>query len=101
MTKANPVRSVSDPDSRSSITWAPKRDAPTPRPVYPATEATRPWCERSKKAQKREQVSMAPAQAWVNRTSSSWGKVSANKVASVRNVVRRCSSDGRSPLPKW
>ena len=34
-TICNEVRSVFFPSNRSSITCAPKRDAPTPRPVYP------------------------------------------------------------------
>jgi hypothetical protein len=35
-TMANVVSSVGCPESRSSITRAPKRLAPTPSPVYPA-----------------------------------------------------------------
>lgn len=41
-TMSRRVRTVSSPESRSSITSAPKRVEPTPRPVNPAAYATRP-----------------------------------------------------------
>ena len=36
LTRASRSRSESSPCSLSSSTWAAKRDAPTPSPVYPA-----------------------------------------------------------------
>ncbi len=54
------VRSVARPSTRSSAVAAAKCEAPTPSPVKPTVVTTRPPCERSQKAQNREQVSITP-----------------------------------------
>lgn len=78
------VRSLRTPSRRSSITSAPKRVAPTPSPVNPAAYATLPEWAVPKNAEKREQVSMAPPQAWLNFSPSSCG-----------NAVKKCSASLR------
>src|SRR5699024_1460774 len=85
------VSSVSSPDSRSSITRPPNREAPTPRPVYPAEYATCPPYAVVKNGKNREHVSIAPPHLWVKRIPSSWGNVSTNWRASFSNVSGRWS----------
>ena len=70
------VRSVGRArESRSSITSAAKRVAPTPSPVKPAAYATRPPWVVPWNAANCVEVSIAPAQRWLKRTPSSCGKV--------------------------
>ncbi len=90
------VRSVSSPASRSSITSAANRVAPTPRPVKPAAYATRPRCARPWNAANLVEVSMAPAQRWLNRTPSSCGKTVRKWAASRRYVAGRSSCAPRT-----
>ena len=61
----------------------PEAGRPDAEPGVARRRGHPPSWERSKKAQNREQVSMAPAQEWVNRTSSSCGKVSAKSVGQL------------------
>jgi hypothetical protein len=46
-------------------------------------------------------VSMTPAQRWLNRSPSSCGNVSKKCRDSRSNVSNRCSSRGDTPFRKW
>ena len=85
------VRSVVRPSRRSTITSAAKCVAPTPRPVKPATYCTRPPCAWPQNAQKRVEVSITPAQRWLNFTPASCGKVVKKWLASFRWLSMRSS----------
>ena len=75
------------------------RIAAIDKAVKPATAASGPRCTQN--GMNREQVSIAPPQACVKRTSASCGNMAPKWVASFANIASSRSKRGPTPLPRW